>query len=342
MKKTFLKKLALIISICVLALNSTPLFAQVVYLDILGGGYKIQGPSQINFPSVNSSISETNNSLSFNNLGETTPSEANHNYLKIIDENGGNPFDVTVSASEIKRSELLETNTITGSTTTTLRVDSTTGFYSGDTFAFTTDLSTIYTVTAITNPTTLEVSPNMPSPPTSGLTIRRVVDCQISPRKCIPLSNFTITNQNREATSVNTINGASSDFTLNTQTDEAIAFKGYGTTLAGSTGTTLKINSANNFLVGEVITFDSISGTTPATNTIVSIDDNETITLRNSMSVPPASGVIVQSVSARTLTLGNGTGLAPGEWNISPALGNVIPAGQMPGLYETTLNFTIL
>ena len=342
MKKNLLKKSVLILSVCTLIANTTPLFAQVVYLDILGGGYKIQGPSQINFPSVNSSIAETINSLSFNNLGETTPSEADHNYLKIIDENGGNPFDVTVSASEIKRSELLETNTANGSSTSSLKVDSTTGFYSGDTIALTSDLSTIYTITAVSNSTTLEVTPSMPSPPASGLTIRRVVDCQVSPKKCIPLTNFTIANQNRSTTPVNTINGASSDFTLNAQTDDTIAFKGYGVTLSRSSGNTLKINSANNFLVGEVITFESTSGVTPATNTIVSIDDNETLTLRNSMSIPPEAGVTVQSVSPRTLTLGNGTGLAPGEWNISPTLGNTIPAGQMPGLYETTLNFTIL
>lgn len=342
MKKNLFKKLVLALSICGLIANTAPLFAQVVYLDILGGGYKIQGPSQINFPSVNSSIAETNNSLSFNEIGETTPSEADHNYLKIIDENGGNPFDVTVSASEIKRSELLETNTTAGSTTSTLKVENTTGFYNGDTIAFTSDLSTIYTITTVTNSTTLEVSPSMPSAAASGLTIRRVVDCQISPKKCIPLTNFTIANQNRSTTPVDTINGESGDFTLNAQTDDSISFKGYGVTLSGSSGNTLKVNSANNFLVGETITFDSSSGVTPATNTIVSIDDNETITLRNSMSVPPEAGITVQSVSPRTLTLGNGTGLAPGEWNISPILGNTIPAGQMPGLYETTLNFTIL
>lgn len=342
MKKTFLKKLVLSLSVCALITNSAPLFAQVVYLDILGGGYKIQGPSQINFSAVNSSISEISNILSFSDLSQTTPSEAEHNYLKIIDENGGNPFDVTVSASEIKRSELLETNTTSGSTASSLRVDSTTGFYNGDTFAFTTDLSTIYTITAVTNPTTLQVTPSFLLAPTSGLTIRRLVDCQISPKKCIPLSNFTITNQSSEVSQVSTINGESSDFTLNAQTNDAIAFKGDGTTLAGSSGTTLKINSANNFLVGETIAFDNSSGVTPPTNVIVSIDDNETITVRDTMSVPPASDVIVESVSSRTLTLGNGTGLAPGEWNINPVLGNTIPAGQMPGLYETTLNFTIL
>lgn len=342
MNKSYIKKFVFILSICTLMASGAPLFAQVVYLDILGGGYKIQGPSQINFPSVNSSISETNNSLSFSDLGDTTPGEADHNYLKIIDENGGNPFDVTVSASEIKRSELLEANTTSGSSNSTLRVDSSTGFYNGDTFAFTTDLSTIYTITSVSSATTLEVSPNFPSAPEPGLTIRRIVDCQISPRKCIPLSSFTIANQNRQTSPVITINGSSGDFTLNTQTDDSIAFKGRGVTLSGSSGTSLKINSANNFLVGEIITFESTSGVSPTSNTIVSIDDNETITLRNSMSVPPSSGVIVESSAARTLTLGNGTGLAPGEWNINPILGNTIPAGQMPGLYETTLNFTIL
>ncbi|MCC6643472.1 hypothetical protein IT411_01875 [Candidatus Peregrinibacteria bacterium] len=343
MKNTFGKKLILATSIISLLINASPLFAQVLSLEILGGGYKLRGPSEINFTSLSSSTSSNTNQLSFADVGNTTPGQAENNFLKVIDENGGNPFDVIVSATDIKRSELLETSVTTGSTTTEIKVTSTTGLFPGDNFQVVDVDSTIYTIASIPDTETIISTTPLSSIPSPGAIIRRVVDCQLNNRKCIPLTNFSIKNSdNSHVPSFDTVNGNSADFHLNIQTEQLTPFKGQATTIAGSSGNNLKLDNINNFQSGEEIVFPADSGVVPLTNNISRIIDSETVQLTTSMDTPPGAGVTVTSANSRTLTLGNGDGAAPGEWNLQPFLQTIIPAGQLSGVYEMTLNFTIV
>jgi hypothetical protein len=339
MNKKTLKQIVLSISFIALISNATPLFAQLVELEILGGGYKIQGPSEIIFPTQTTSTSSSNNELSFSNIGASTPSQADNNYLMIIDENGGNPFDVTITTTELKRNETLQTTTIAGSTTTDLKVSNTTSFISGDTIELPDFApSEIFMIDTVVDATTLTLESAMGSAPSTGEIVNRVVDCDITPKKCITLNNFYI----KHGDTIDTIYGTSTDFSTNSETTNYTPFTGHTTTTTGSTGTTLKVNDANEFFLNESITFPSDSGVVPLTNVITTISDANTAILQTPFTVAPAADIIVESNSIRTLTIGNGTGYSPGQWKIYPYLQDTISAGQLPGTYETTLNFTIV
>lgn len=340
MNKNKFKKLVSLISFVVLISNANTLFAQLVELEILGGGYKIQGPSQIIFPTLTTSTSSATNELSFSNIGDTTPEQADNNYLMIIDENGGNPFDVTISATELKRSEALSTTTIAGSTATELKVNSTNGFISGDTVELPNfESGTLYIIDSVVDGNTLLLETGFPGAlPGADEEVNRIVDCDISPKKCIPLSSFHIKN----GITIDTIYGSQNDFTTNSETNSYVPFIGQTTTIADSSGVTLKVSDANVFFPNENISFPSDSGVSPLTNTISSISDANTLILETPFTSAPGENVIVESGDVRTLTLGNGTGASPGQWKIYPYLQDTLSAGQLPGTYETTLNFTIV
>jgi hypothetical protein len=333
-----IKKLITLISFLALMGSSSPIFAQLVELEILGGGYKIRGPAEINFLSQTTSTSPTTNTLDFQFLGQTTPAEADHNYIMIVDENGGNPFDVTVSSSELKRDETLVTTSLGGSTSSELKVAGTTEFTIGDTFILPEIGNDVYKIVSIPDIDTLVIEGTFAGgPPPDGTTVSRYVDCEISPKRCIPLSDFSISNGN----TVDTVFGDSTDYQKNSQTNELVSFMGSSTTIAGSTGNTLKVDNANKFTSNETITFPASSGVSPLTNTISTVDDGNTITLLVPFTAPPAAGINVKT-GTRTLTLGNGNGAAPGQWKIYPVLQNIISAGQIPGTYQAILNFTIV
>ncbi len=333
-----IKKIVTFISFIALIGNSSPLFAQLLELEILGGGYKIRGPAEINFASQTTSTSPTTNTLDFEFLGETTPSEADHNYIMIVDENGGNPFDVTVTTSELKRNETLVTTSISGSTESAIKVAGTAEFTVGDTFILPEIGNDVYKITSIPDLNTLVIEGVFAGgPPPADTTVSRYVDCTISPKRCIPLNNFSISNGD----TVETVFGSSSDYQKNSQTNSLTSFMGAATTIAGSTGNTLKVDDATKFTSNENIIFPSSSGVLPLTNTISTVDDGNTITLLVPFTSAPAAGIDVKS-SIRTLTLGNGNGAAPGQWKIYPVLQDTIAAGQIPGTYEAILNFTIV
>lgn len=340
MDKNKFKKLVSLISFVILIGNANTLFAQLVELEILGGGYKIQGPSQIIFPTLTTSTSSTVNEISFSDIGETTPDQSDNNYLMIVDENGGNPFDVTITATELKRSEILNTNTIAGSTATELKVNSTTGFISGDTVELPNfEPGTVYTVDSVVDGNTLLLETGFQGGlPGADEEVNRVVDCEISPKKCIPLSSFHIKN----GITIDTVYGASSDFSTNSETNSYVPFIGQTTTIADSSGVTLKVSDANVFFPNEDISFAADSGVSPLVNTISAISDANTIILETPFTSAPSENIIVESENIRTLTLGNGTGASPGQWKIYPYLQDTLSAGQLPGTYETTLNFTIV
>lgn len=345
------KKLLAILSVLFLAAKSTPILASIIEIEILGGGYKLRGPSQISFTPVTTSTSDNSNFISFRNTNETEPNETN-NFLKIIDENGGNPFDVTISAEEIKRHEPLITTTISGSTTDTIKVADTTGYYAGDNITIIDpnggpELTnqtggTVFTINQIIDINTIELVDTLNISPLAGFTFNRVVDCELNPRKCISLDNFSITNYDGYGDVKETINGNQNDLNTNSETDVYQTFNIEYETITGSNGNTLLLTNTGGFRVDETIKFPLESGVLPLTNTIISIEDENTITLRDAFTSAPGASIPVTLTTPRTFTLANGTGLQPGEWKIFPALQITIPAGQMPGSYETVLNLAIL
>lgn len=338
------KKLAFLLSLSTLIWNISPIFAQTLELEILGGGYKLRGPAMINFPTATASKSVNPSTLNFINLGDTTPSESTRNYLEVIDENGGNPFDVTVSTSAFIRDELLDTNVTTGSTGTSINVVSSSGFFIGDNFVIVGSTEGNRTITGIPDSTTITISPALITPPTNGQIFRRVVDCNLNSKKCIPLEAFSMANTDT-VTPITVVNGSGGDFSLNAQTNTLKAFGGRTTTIAGSSGTTLKVADSSIFDIGEAITFGNPTSSpeaVPSSNIVSSIIDTNTITLAAPFTSVPAVGVVVASTTSRNLTLANGTGAAPSDIKIYPRTQLNISAGQMPGTYETVLNFTII
>lgn len=340
MKNKTIKKLAILVSFTTLILNISPVFGQVLEIEVLGGGYKLRGPSVITFSDVASSKSIIPSTLSFADINQTTPSET-HNYLEIIDENGGNPFDVTVTAGVLVKNESLTTTTITGSTDTEIKVLSTTGFIAGDNIIIQDGLDeTVQTIASISDSQTLVLTQAFSSAPIPGIDVVRVVDCQLNSKKCIPLENFSIANKN-STSGVTAVNGNAADFTLNTQTLTQKPFGGSTASIAGSTGSTLKVVDSSVFEIGDIVTFND-NNVTPNAVTVASIDDTNTITTAETFTTPPGDGIAVASQYSRTLTLGNGNGAQPGDFKIYPVLQINIPAGQMPGTYQTNLSFTII
>lgn len=341
MNKAKYKKIIVLISSILLIGNATPIFAQLVELEILGGGYKLRGPSQISFPTLSTTTSTRNNIVSFADIGENDPLQSENNYLLIIDENGGNPFDVTVTTSELKRNETLQTTTIAGSADDQLKVENTSGFTGGDTiFIDSFDGENDYhLVQSVDDGTTLTLSESFsPSAPGAGLTVNRIVRCDVSPKRCISLANFAI----RHGETLETVYGGENDFSLNSQTDQYASFRGAATTLANSSGLNLYVDDAYQFSVGELISFPLDSGVLPPTNTVDMIIDENTLLLTDIFTSAPAAGIRVESLDIRSLSLGSGSGAAPGQWKIYPFLQNTIPAGQLPGTYEGILDFTIV
>jgi len=345
MKTSTIKKLAFLLSFSTLILNTSPLFAQTLLLEVLGGGYKLRGPATVNLTSATTSKNSSLSVLNFANIASTTPNEANRNYIEIIDENGGNPFDVTVSTSSFKRSELLDTNITAGSTISSIKVSSSVGYNVGDNFTIVGTIEGNHTITSIPDANTINVSPSLTNAPTIGQIFRRVVDCDLNSRKCILLENFSIANTDGNTPLV-VVNGKAGDVTPNSQTDLQKAFGGRTTTIAGSNGTTLKVADSSVFDAGETINLGSPNATTPealpSTNIIASIDDINTITLAAPFSTAPSANVTIYSTSSRSLTLASGSGAAPSDTKIWPQLQVTIDAGQISGTYETVLYLSII
>lgn len=102
-KNVILRKLLLIISATLFALNFTPAFAQIMQIEVIGGGYRLRGPNLIQFPNSTASFNDTQttrdirdlNAQDESNIANTTA----YDYIAIVDQNGGNPFQVGVSAT---------------------------------------------------------------------------------------------------------------------------------------------------------------------------------------------------------------------------------------------------
>jgi len=105
MRKTTLNILMILATIGLFSLNFTPVFAQQVLIQIMGGGYRLDGPSLIDFPAQTASVTgAVTSERSIRDITDPKP------YLQVSDENGGRPFDIQVTA--LNPLESAEGNTI--------------------------------------------------------------------------------------------------------------------------------------------------------------------------------------------------------------------------------------
>lgn len=103
MSKNIFNKTILLICAILFALNFSPVFAQVMQIEVIGGGYRLRGPNLIQFPNATASFSNVQTVRDIRELNaqdETNTSNTNaSDYIAIVDQNGGNPFQVGVSAT---------------------------------------------------------------------------------------------------------------------------------------------------------------------------------------------------------------------------------------------------
>lgn len=100
MRKNLLNNLLILITLGLFSLNFTPAFAQILELEVIGGGYRVLGPETLQFGSVSASFSDQDNQLEIYSLtgGDCNyPGESGGHCLVITDENGGAPFLVQMS-----------------------------------------------------------------------------------------------------------------------------------------------------------------------------------------------------------------------------------------------------
>lgn len=104
MQNNPLHKILLVATFGLFMLNFSPVLAQVMEIEVLGGGYRLRGPDVISFDDVTASFTEGTSIRDLRDLdAQNEESLANGNaldYIAIEDQNGGNPFVVAVSATD--------------------------------------------------------------------------------------------------------------------------------------------------------------------------------------------------------------------------------------------------
>lgn len=343
MKNKIIRKIITTLGISILFINTTPIFAQILEVQIIGAGYKVLTPNQLNFPIINTSTEDTTTNIETRNIFLQKDKSNQDRYgFQIIDENGGNPFDVLITTDEFKLSET--TKTIQGSNNKTLKVASAEIFEVGNKLLIPSIFNnTEFTVNSITLPDTVEIVENEDlSIVPEDTDIIKIINCNDNQNKCISLDNFSIKNIDGLSPDFNTLNGNQNDLQLHSSTNSYVSFKGKAITTTGSINQTLNVDSTSNLFVGEEIIFPSDSGVNPLINKITEIVSPTSFKVETNFIVPPTTGIKLYSKNIRTLTLANSTGEEPGIFEIYPVLQLTVPAGQKNGLYQTTLNLTIL
>lgn len=97
-----MKKLTLIITGIILAINIAQVSAQQMLIQVVGGGYRLDGPDTITFPSVQASTeNDITSEISIRDItsgGYTNPPNTGEpGFISIEDQNGGTPFNLYVS-----------------------------------------------------------------------------------------------------------------------------------------------------------------------------------------------------------------------------------------------------
>jgi hypothetical protein len=102
MRKNKYNILLILITLGLFSLNFTPVFAQQMLIQILGGGYRLYGTSIITFPAQTASVTgDQTSEISVRDIQvDTDPLPG---YILISDYNGGQAFNVTVSATTLTR-----------------------------------------------------------------------------------------------------------------------------------------------------------------------------------------------------------------------------------------------
>ena len=104
MKKTLFSKIMLLVTLVLFLANFTPVIAQVMEIEVIGGGYRLRGPDVIEFGSVAASFSTVQSEKDIRDLDSQNEEDVSNtealDYLAVEDQNGGNPFQVTISATD--------------------------------------------------------------------------------------------------------------------------------------------------------------------------------------------------------------------------------------------------
>jgi hypothetical protein len=104
MKNRPLKTWLILITLALFGLNFTPVLAQVLEVEVIGGGYRLVGPETISFPKVMASLEAQSSIQDIRDLNEqdeqNPQSTTASDYILIEDRNGGNAFNVTVKADD--------------------------------------------------------------------------------------------------------------------------------------------------------------------------------------------------------------------------------------------------
>ncbi len=102
MQKNNIRFWLLTITTILFVFNCGSVYAQVMDLEVMGGGYRIKGPTVIGFPDAPASFTAQTTDRNIRDL--ETQDETNiantdaGDFLWIEDQNGGNEFTVTVSS----------------------------------------------------------------------------------------------------------------------------------------------------------------------------------------------------------------------------------------------------
>ena len=108
LRKKIIKKLLIIPALLSILLTFSYSFAQTLEIEVLGGGYKLKGPNELIFNEKTASLGETESTLNFSEISVTSVDIIENpegiGSIIVIDENGGNEYSVTVSATLLTKS----------------------------------------------------------------------------------------------------------------------------------------------------------------------------------------------------------------------------------------------
>lgn len=106
----------LAITLGLFSLNFTPVLAQQMLIQVVGGGYRFDGPTAITFSPVQAQFSQVDSEVSIRTItsgGYTDPPGGGEDgFISVADQNGGAEFQVQVSASGPLTHTTLPANTI--------------------------------------------------------------------------------------------------------------------------------------------------------------------------------------------------------------------------------------
>jgi len=104
MKRNTLNIILLAITIGLFSLNFSPVFAQQMLIQVVGGGYRFDGPDTLTFTPVSAGFSQTDSELSIRTItsgGYTIPPGGGEDgFISIDDQNGGAEFQVQIQATD--------------------------------------------------------------------------------------------------------------------------------------------------------------------------------------------------------------------------------------------------